>query len=244
MGGVIPEPVNMFVDALATYIKFHKQRNFSNDAINEVERIFDKYKSFQTPQNSRGGTIHIERAPYNESEQQQLAKLFTQRHSIRDFESTPVNERNLRSAIELATRCPSACNRQCYRLYIVDKKDFSLLEDRFEGVGGFAGDLDKMLIVSGNMSVYRPNEAEQWIVTASIFAAYLSLALEVFNIGCCFIQRTVLPTKDWDVLAKRIGAQGDEQLVCCMGIGNLKKSYDVPISHRMDISSIVKEVHQ
>ena len=117
----------------------------------------------------------------------------------------------------------------------MDKNDFKLVNNWFDGVGGFADDLDKMLFITGKMSVYRPQEIHQWIVTGSIFAAYLSLSLEIFGIGCCFIQRPVIPNKQWDVVANRIGAASDEQLVCCMGIGSVKEEYVVPISHRLTL---------
>ena len=92
------------------------------------------------------------------------------------------------------------------------------------------------------MSVYRDYEMFQCIVTGSIFAAYLSLSLEIFSIGCFFIQRPVLPNKKWKMVSKKIGVPEDEQLICCMGIGNLKHSYNVPISHRLDYDSMVSIV--
>ena len=69
--------------------------------------------------------------------------------------------------------------------------------------------------------------------------SYLTLSLEANNIGCCFVQRPVVPDMNWSKIAKSIGACEDEQLICCLGIGNLKEEYTVPVSHRLNYNMIV-----
>lgn len=44
------------------------------------------------------------------------------------------------------------------RVYIVEHKDFNKLKGWMDGVGGFADELDKILIITGNISVYRKGE--------------------------------------------------------------------------------------
>lgn len=242
-GDMQAEPLIMFVDALKAYLEYHKKINFSNDSIVHITELYDTLvKYINTEDSSYGGTIHIERRNFTVEEQKVLSRLFTNRHSMREFSKEPVNETDLKMAIELAMRCPSACNRQCYRLHIVEKNSFSLLDNWFDGTGGFADDLDKLLFITGKVSLYRIGELYQWIVTGSVFASYLSLALEAYNIGCCFIQRPVIPDKKWTKIAGLIGASADEQLVCCLGIGKLKDSYNVPVSYRLSFDSIVNSI--
>lgn len=242
-GNMQAEPLIMFVDALKAYLEYHRKINFSSDSIVHVTEIYETLvKYIKTEDTSFGGTIHIERRNFTVEEQEVLSRLFIDRHSMREFSKEPVSESDLKNAIELAMHCPSACNRQCYRLHIVEKDSFALLDNWFDGTGGFADDLDKLLFITGKVSLYRIGELHQWIVTGTVFASYLSLSLEAYNIGCCFIQRPVIPDKKWTKIGSLIGASADEQLVCCLGIGKLKDSYNVPVSHRLNYCSIVNRI--
>lgn len=242
-GDMSAEPLMMFVDALKAYLDFHTKNDFYNEDIKNVDNIYkDLLNIVSGVDGSYGGVLSVNKSTFNDEELSAIERLFNNRHSIREFDHTSVDEELLHKAIELAMRCPSACNRQCHRLYIVDKNDFSILDNWFDGTGGFANDLDKMIFISGNMSMYRMTENHQWIVTGTIFASYLTLALEAYGIGCCFIQRPVLPNIKWDAIRDRIGASGDEMLICCLGIGNIKQEYKVPVSHRLKYDTIVTKV--
>lgn len=242
-GNMSAEPLVMFVAALKAYLNYHKSANFSNENICKITKMYKELSPLVlTKKDSYGGTLKISRKNFNEREQDIIARLFNSRHSMREFCNSPVDDDKLKMAIELAMRCPSACNRQCYRLHIINKESFHLLDNWFEGIGGFADELDKMLFVTGKVSVYRMEELHQWIVTGSIFASYLTLSLEANNIGCCFVQRPILPDPTWNKIAITIGASEDEQLICCLGIGTLKAEYTVPISHRLDYDKIVSQI--
>lgn len=239
-GSMKEEPLVMYKDALKSYLEFHKEHNFENDVTKRVKEGYQQLlREIGETEGKFGGIKYASRIDYNDEERALISGIFTNRHSIREFEHTPVDPVNLNKAIELAMHCPSACNRQCQRLYVVERKDFEKLDYSLKGTRGFSDSFDKILFVTGSISSYRDYETFQWIVTPSIFAAYLSLALEIFSIGSCFVQRSLLPNKEWKALAKAIGAPEDEQLICCMGIGNLKDKYKVPVSHRLNIGKMV-----
>ena len=46
------------------------------------------------------------------------------------------------------------------------------------------------------------------------------------------------PNKKWAELAKGLMIPGDEQVVCALGIGNLKARYKVPVSYRFPETTI------
>jgi len=238
-GNINATPVRMFTDAVNAYLLFHKQHSYSDSHIVEIEKknasLYDRMSARDC---NYGGYKEITRKNFTEAEQNVVKKLFFSRHSVREFSGTPVNDEKLQQAIEMACQCPSACNRQCYRVYIVEHKDFNKLKGWMDGVGGFADELDKILIITGNLSVYRKGERYQFAVTGSVFASYLTLALEALNIGCCFMQRPIFPNKKWAELAKGLMIPGDEQVVCALGIGNLKARYKVPVSYRFPETTI------
>lgn len=239
------ENIKMFICALDSYLNYHIDINYKSDTIRRVEMIYKELIDIMglIPNNSYGGILNISRKYYSTAEQNLMSDIIMNRHSIREFEHTPVNEENLKKSIKLALRCPSACNRQCHRVYIVDRKDFPKISNAFTGSGGFSDDLDKMLFITCKLSVYRLSESYQWVVTGSIFAAYLSITLEIYNIGCCIIQRPLLYDKNWSKLSRSLGIPDDEKIVCCIGIGNKKLNYKVPVSHRYNYDEIVKHIN-
>lgn len=238
-GNIDAVPIRMFTDAVKAYLLFHKQHSYSDNHIVEIEqKNVSLCNKMSTHDNNYGGYKEIARENFTKEEQDVIKKLFFSRHSVREFSGTPVNDEKLKQAIEMACQCPSACNRQCYRVYIVEHKDFNKLKGWMDGVGGFADELDKILIITGNLSVYRKGEHYQFAVTGSVFASYLTLSLEAMNIGCCFMQRPIFPNKKWKELAKGLTIPGDEQVVCALGVGNLKARYKVPVSYRFPEATI------
>lgn len=236
-------PIKMYAGAVSAYLKFHKERSYIDDHIKEISKMSYSLNNKITNKGiDFGGYMDISHCNYDQIEQDVIRKLFENRHSVREFAGTPVDEKDLTQAINMACHCPSACNRQCYRVYIVDHKDFSKLKGWMDGVGGFADELDKILIVTGNLSVYRSGERYQFVVTGSVFASYLTLSLEAMNIGCCFIQRPLTPNKSWSKISTILEVSGDEQVVCALGIGNFKDKYKVPVSYRFPATSITRYI--
>lgn len=237
------EQIRMFVGALSNYLEFHESKGAHNSVINDISTIYHKIKEkLPEPAEIYGGIQIIEKPSYDNNVRKQIQRVITERHSVREFDKTPVSESALKAAIELAMHCPSACNRQCYRVYIIDHKTFPLLDGWLEGVGGFADDLDKMLLITGRISDYRPTEQLQYIVSPAVFAGYLTITLQTYGIGCCFIQRPLLPDKNETAIARKLHISDDEQAVCVLGIGNLKDKYKVPVSHRLAYDKIVSRV--
>ena len=238
-------PLLMFRDALKNYLLFHSEKNFSNYAIDKVQSLFKNLNEI-VPESAfdYGGIITLKKPNYSDLEYSAFAKIINDRHSAREFEHTPVDPEKLRNAIELAMRCPSACNRQCYRLYIIEHKDFDLLNDWIDGTGGFDRELDKLLLVTGKTSVYRLGEQYQHVVTSSIFVGYLSLTLQANGIGACVIQRSIFPDARWECVKSNLKIPGDELPVCCIGIGNLKETSKAPISYRLSYDNIVTTIRR
>ena len=231
------EAIKMAVNAINQYIEYHKIKKYSDDYFSELEKFVDIHRSYLEP--NYGGTKNLRREELQFNEEE-INHFFNTRHSIRDFAQKPIDEELIRKAIELAQTAPSACNRQAYRCYVIDKSKADNLKMWLSRVGVFADKLDKIILVTGKTSAYRYNENYQYVVSASIFAAYLSLTLHLYGIGSCVIQRPVVWTKGWDNIRKEYKIDNDEQIVVCLGIGMLKENTTVPISHRININEICK----
>lgn len=235
--------VNMALDAVEAYKEYH------HDVLDDpkLKLIISKHnvlrELYPKQDHLRAGTLKIQRQ-LEENQFDSLKNLVMQRHSVRDFSNEPVPMDLLRKACDLALHAPSACNRQGTRIYVLTGDNKKLLENWLSGIGGFAEEVDKYIILTAKISVYRFEEAcqFQYVVSPSILAGYLSLALQSLGIGACLIQRPLVRTKLWEELSKKLNIPDDEQIVLMIGVGMLKEQYNVPVSNRMSYETIVEEL--
>lgn len=219
----------MAIDVLKEYLIFNN--NINDEFLKKIKHLIEKNDI--NSEEKYGGTLEIQRKDLKFDEVE-IEKFIKTRHSIRDFDSKPVDIKTLNKAIELAKYAPSACNRQGFGIYVVDKNNKSKIANWLSGVGGFAESVDKFIIITGKTSSYNLSEHEQYIVSASIYVAYLSLTLHLYGLGACICQRTVTWNKNWDNLRKKLRISEDEQIICVVCVGNLKDTCKVPISHRLN----------
>ena len=233
--------LKMAIDALNGYIEYHNTKNWSGEDFEcicaRVQKIQEKVTLIVNEK--CGGVLKIN--SNNVLAPDELDAFLSARHSIRSFKNEEIDKNLIAKSIKMAQKAPSACNRQAVRAYVVSSEKLcNLLGDDLSGIGGFAQDANKFILITGKLSAYRLDEYNQFIVSASIFSAYLSLSLLSNNIGSCIVQRPLRKTKGWDLLRECFGIADDEQMVCMLAIGYLKDEYIVPVSYRLPVDNICK----
>ena len=229
-------------DSVKEYLDFHERENFENEEILAIKNKYDALKSRIPEKDDVYGGIGNISLSEMEFDLAEIEKLFNTRHSIREYSGESVDEETLKKAIALAQRSPSACNRQGVRVYSVDREKFlNDMEESLDGIGGFAQDVDKFLIITGKQSAYRVEEKNQYVVSASMFAGYLTLALHAYNIASCVIQRSLRPRAYWTNFRIKNGIPEDEQIVMLIGIGKYKEETKVPMSKRFSVDKIYRK---
>ena len=233
------EIIIMAISVLKSYILFHNEKNFSDDYIIELRQYVDDNKKFI--EKDFGGVCYFNKKDllFNIKE---IEHFFKTRHSVRNYSNKSVKMTIIKKAIDLARTCPSACNRQAVRCYVIDKNKAGTIIRDLSGIGGFAKDIDKFIIITGKISSYTYNEHNQFIVSASIFCGYLSLTLHLYGLGSCIIQRPVIWNKKCQLIKKEYKIEDDEQIVCLLGVGNIEENTIVPISHRINTDNILKVI--
>ena len=232
--------LKMARDVVKAYIVFHKERGYESPEFAKICEDYDRFPGKDTgEQEVFGGTIHIENKC--ELSIEQLEAFFAGRHSVRDFDRKEIADETIFRAVQAAQLAPSACNRQAVRAYVLSSEKLCrLYDDNLEGIGGFAEDANKFILITGQLSAYQGGEYNQHIVSASIFGTYLMQALFAQNIGTCIVQRPLYFSKQWDKLAKEVGIPADERLVFMMAIGYMKEMCTVPVSKRFPTEHILK----
>ena len=231
------EVCEVAIDALKDYLTFHNKRNYSDDFCLELKDYVEQHQTIHD--GKYGGVFSVNKSEFN-FDQVYLEKYIKSRHSIRDFSNEDVDEELLRKALKLAQYAPSACNRQGVRAYVLSKEKSLELAQRLTGIGGFADQAARLIMITGKTSAYRKDETYQYIVSASIYAAYLSLTLHAYGLGGCIVQRQVVWSRDWEQLKKYYDIQEDEQLCLIIAVGNLKDQFYVPVSHRLNNEEMIR----
>ena len=234
--------MRMAADAMNAYFSFHGDKDYPE--LIPLKNNADVYIKQYSDDNSviRDGGVVQTSFVSREEDYQNLLSLANQRHSIRDFSGDSVPMDKLKKALEIAQRAPSACNRQGVRAYVISGENKNCLNGWLEGTGGFSDSVDKYILITGRLTTYRKDEPFQYIVSASIFAGYLALALQSVGIGACIIQRPVLYNNQWVDVAKKLNIPEDEQAVLMIGTGMPKDEYTVPVSKRLPYDEQIKEL--
>lgn len=228
------EAVNIGKAVLAAYIEHKEAQNDSPERLASLKEKIESYSLSPIKDNAFGGTQHILRNDLI-LDTGAVEKLFYSRHSVRDFDDSEVEQNKIIKAVEYALRAPSACNRQATHVYIMSESE------RMKAGGGNEYHANKYLILTGVMDAYAPSELEDWIVSTSIFAGYLSLALHSQGIGACVIRKSLIYDGDFGKGIRRVCAIPDnEAIVLELAIGNYKDEFDVPVSYRRSAKDLIK----
>lgn len=168
----------------------------------------------------------------------QVEKCFYCRHSVRDFDDTEVSLEKIYKAVDLANRCPSACNRQPTHVYVISQDVWNNNTNDMNQVYN----AKQHLLITASRRAFSMDEIDDWVVSPSIFAGYLTLSLTAMGIGSCVIKKGLLNDKAYIKLKSHCGISEDEKIILEIAIGNYKDTFRVPISNRKQVEQMLTVV--
>lgn len=227
--------------AIISYLDYHHSLSIVDSRLTEIENEVKRYRTGLSKKDF-GGVVELSKKELR-FDIDSIEKFFNSRHSVRSFSDEDVEDSKILKALILAQKCPSACNRQAYRVYILSKEKSRLYSKTLEGIGGFENSTSRFLLVTSVQSAYRENEVNEHIVSASIFAGYLTLTLHLYGIESCVIRRDLIWQRNQRREAKKFGINEEEQLICVLGIGYPKDKFLVPRSQRFEPAEVFKFVN-
>ena len=115
--------------------------------------------------------------------------LCRQRRSVRWFDGRAVPRDLIDAALECAGLAPSACNRQPYRLIILESRELIDRVGRIPGgVKGYVENIPALVVVAGDLSAYqRPKDRHAIYIDASLAMMSFMMALETVGLSSCSI---------------------------------------------------------
>ena len=217
---------------IAHFIDMKTNIDPSSDKLCKLISSFKKLDS--THDSDYGGTQIIRKESLYDNQFEFLVKS---RHSCRDYAEDYVDIDLIKKAIEMANYCPSACNRQPYGVYILSKDEKEKM--------GFSGDSNApyFLFITGIVDAYSIDEYHDWIVSPSIFAAYLTIALHSVGLGNCIYRKELFARSDYNEKIKQhFNIRSNEKIILELSVGHYKDEFLVPISKRKPIDEIIRGI--
>ena len=171
-----------------------------------------------------------------------FAEFAMSRHSVRWYCNTPVEERKLFAAIELAQTAPSACNRQATRVKVISSPELKRMCCSMQnGNRGFGDKADKWLLITSELGDWSHNYRFDPYLDAGIFTMNLLYSLHYYGIVACPLNAH-LTTSQRDELQRRLGYPESEVPVVFITIGNPVDEFMVPRSRRLKIKDIIQVI--
>ncbi len=181
----------------------------------------------------------IERKKADELREQarkDFPSLLYSRHSIRYFQEELPTKETLERALELASRTPSACNRQAWHTHVYFGNDVHELLRMQEGCKGFCDDIHCCIVVTADMKGFLKHEPFQCYIDGGLYAQNLINALHHVGLGtiplsCGFMSDKLL------AMQKRFGIPENEVMIVIIGTGVMPDEMKIAISTRRPIST-------
>lgn len=217
---------------LKKYIEIHEENNHDVSAVKEE---FSKLVEGTVFSNTGG----ILKTNYKEIERAIKGdfKTFSKsRHSVRDYSDSPVDIQLIEEALQLAVKTPSACNRQPWKVRVVEKANLKkLIQKNQNGNRGFGDSIDKYLIITVDSQYYsKERERNQANIDGGMYAMNLLYSLHYQGLATVPLSAS-LTLKQETNLRNIFNIGESENFIMFIGVGNYtERDFKVPKSSRKD----------
>lgn len=196
-----------------------------------------------TPSNKNlAGTKKVSRQSKQTNGTKNFQELIEGRSSARAFSEKPIDRRDLKEAIRLAQKSPSACNRQAIKVY--EMHDPEIIKEVMFIQEGFSSQNPPKcltLIVADDYNFSGAGERNQGYIDGGLFAMSFMYALEFKKLAACPLHASF--THDKEQLFRRLlNIPDNEKLIVFIAIGQFKEEYTVAKSYRYPVEYITKEI--
>ena len=164
------------------------------------------------------------------------------RHSVRRLKDKIISREVIEDIVRDALYCPSACNRQPFRVYFSEKPEtvsriIKCIPDSFVTPG-----IHDALIVTCDRSLLYPAEMnDQEYINGGIFLGYLVLSIHAHGLGSClfqFLQASARQAK----IRKEFGISPSEVISAFVGIGELEDEVLCACAQRRPVDEVAVKI--
>lgn len=225
----IAESAAVIRSALATLPGHEEEKS-------QLESLISQYN---IPMNLRGGIEVIPSAEILSHTDFDFHAFVSSRHSVRKFKDKIIPREVIEDIVRDALYCPSACNRQPFKVYFSeDRKKIAQIIKL--GADGFLADgIHDCVIITCDKALQSMGEVDdQEYVNGGIFLGYLVMSVHAHGLGSCLFQCLRSSVTKQDKIRQAFGISRSEAIVCCMGIGELEDDVVCACAQRRNITDV------
>lgn len=228
------------ISVIKSYVDFHRKKNHP---VEEVESRLIAYSRYFLQENEgSGGYLTIEKAQLPKFDELCFKDLALTRYSVRDFGSEDFDESKIFEAIDIATKTPSACNRQAWKVYYI--KSDKMIRDVLNIQGGLTGNgenLRKLLLVTSDKQYMNGgHERNQTYIDGGLYTMSLLYALESANIASCTLNTNFNLKKDRE-MRNLLKINDSEDFIAFIALGTYPEVLKVAKSPR-DNNTVITSI--
>ena len=160
-----------------------------------------------------------------------FVSLLNSRHSIRYFKDELPEKEKLEKALEMASRTPSACNRQAWHTHFYFGTTCHQLLKMQGGCNGFEENIHCCIVVTADMKGFLDYEPFQCYIDGGLYAMNLINALHYEGLGTIPLSCGFYHTKLKEI-HKTFDIPENETLIVIIGCGNLTDEIKIAVSSR------------
>lgn len=229
-------PFQDAIIVLNAYVDMQKMLGYENIDMIEKLKSYDKYRI----DGLTAGIKHDTRESLLSNVNKPFPEFFYSRHSMRQFDSKVICIEDLKKAIKIAQKAPTACNRQASKVYLYkDKVTNEALGELIAGNTGFQQEVQNYLVVTADVSAfYDTFERNQVYVEAGLFSMALVEALHYFGIGSCILQNGEYHKKNRKFKAICKNIPENERIILFIAVGYYKDEFAYALSLRKNVEDV------
>jgi nitroreductase len=223
---------------LRKYIELHKQRQVD---ISEIISNSDIKTLKIIGENNQGGVINYTSEDYFQNSNASFNQFSNSRHSVRHFNGQWIESSIIKEVVGLARNSPSVCNRQGFRVKLVNDPDLVKGALKIQtGLNATADTVRQLFVITVDRSVFVSSaEWYQGFIDGGIFLQNILYALHFYKIAAVplnWSKHFYLDVK----LHKLLQIPKSEKIIALTAIGYPQDLFQVPFSKRKEVSELLK----
>lgn len=220
---------------LREYVAFHDDAGFD---ISEIRELISPWCNTES---TVAGFLELTKDDLCESAASPFDIFSKSRWSVRAYSKEKVSEEIIRSAVQIAKKTPSVCNRQPWRVYAVKK---SSIKKRVFGLQngnrGFGDTASYALVITSDLKCFTGvTERNEAYVDGGMFSMSLLYALHHQGVGACPLNWMVPSSIDLK-LRGILPIPKNEKVIMIISVGHLPKQLRVAKSVRRPTGHFVQ----
>ena len=227
------------ISMLSEYCRFYEDHGWTGEEEYKAAKgyIEGKTACFST------GAFTLRKEEFMDDAMIDYDKFLKSRHSFREFENRKISEEDVRKAVDMAIKSPTACNRQMCKIYYLRSDE---AKEKFmpfsHGFTGFNEETVNFFIITYDISsLCNYGEITQGMLNSGLVAMNFVNGLHSLGIGSCFLEFNDCKEEEAQV-KKILGAPANEKIAVVIAAGYYPEEAVITHSARKPIEEIYREV--